>query len=401
MLLALLLAAAGCAAPRGHAAPPGRTAGPPAEAPDRFGYAAERERLLELLDGAREPHAQAAILLELADLAEATRARALARRDELERSGAYAARAERDEMGRLAQRLLDDELERLERLAVDHPEFPRRDEALYRLAFALLDRDSPDAALRHARTLFAEHPASPYVAHAYSAFADRAFEEEDFDQAVKLYEKTIALGNPDAAPWAHFRLGACRLALGEPERAMQSFVDAANAAQALGGPRGSRLRDEALADLVRAYVRAGDPDKALAFLERVAPERVDALLEKLGAAYFDEGRFRESIALNRQVADRVECSPSMARAEVAVFEARLYLGEVVDLKSEGEALVGVFARLARCLPPERLVEFAEAGAMAKEALKSQAERFRREYEINASPAAAEMADELEVMAEQF
>ena len=90
-----------------------------------------------------------------------------------------------------------------------------------------------------------------------------------------------------------------------------------------------------------------------------------------------------------------------ARAHVAVFEARLYLGDVKDLKAEGEELVEVFTRLTKCLPPERLGEFAEAGAMAKEALKTQAERYRREYEFSGEPAAAEMADQLEVMAESF
>ena len=401
LLLAILVTSAGCAASRSHVVQPGAAVGSRQEAADRFGYRAERERLLMLLEDATEPGEQARLTMELADLAERTRGEALARGAELEESHDVAARAERDELGRLAQRLMDDELKQLERIARDFGECPRRDEALYRLTFALLDRDSPDVALRHARTLFATYPASPYVAHAYVAFADYYFEKREIEQAIKLYEKAIAFQISQAAPRAHLQLGRCRVEKGEHQGALQSFVDAANAAQALGGEAGAGVRDEALAELVKVYVRAGDPGKALAFFERIDRDRIDDLLERLGAAYFDDGRFRESIAVNRQVADRVECAPSMARAEVAVFEARLYLGEVTDPKAEGEALVEVFTRLSRCLPPERLAEFAEAGAIAKEALKTQAERYRREYEFSGEPAAAEMAADLEVMAESF
>jgi tetratricopeptide (TPR) repeat protein len=301
----------------------------------------------------------------------------------------------------VARSLLDEELKLLDRIARDYPTCPRRDEALYRLGFDLLDRDSPDVALQYVRTLFGEYPASPYVPRAYLAFADHFFEKKDIDQAIKLYGKVIAFESPEAAPRAHLQLGRCWIVKGEHAKALESFADAANAAQRLGGRDGEALRDEALAELVKAYARAGVPEQALAFFERIGQDRIDDMLERLGAAYFDDGRFRESIAINRQVADRVECSPVMARAEVAVFEARLYLGEIADPKDEGEALVAVFARLSQCLPAERLEEFAEAGAMAKEAIESQAARYRREYEVSGAPAAAVMADQLEVMAEKF
>jgi len=409
-LMAILVTSAGCASAdrrganatsRDRVIPPGAAAGSLKDATDRFGYRAERERLIVQLEDAREPGEQARLSMELADLAEQTRSRVLARKTELEKSHDYAARAERDELGRLAQRLLDDELKQLERIAGDFGEEPRRDEALYSLAFALLDRDSPDVALQHARTLFAVYPTSPYVPQGYLAFADHFFKKEDIDQAIKLYEKVIAFANPEATPRAQYQLGKCRIAKGEHAEALQSFVDAANAGQGLSGAAGAAVRDEALAELVKAYAVVGDPGKALAFFERIGPERIDDMLERLGAAYFDDGRFRESIVINRQVSDRVECSPVQARAHVAVFEARLYLGEVADLKAEGETLVEVFTRLTKCLPAEKLGEFAEAGAVAKEALKTQAERYRREYEFSGEPAAAAMADQLEVMAESF
>ncbi len=394
-LIAILVAAVGCACadrPRKSAksskyfVPPVARVGSQSDTVDHFGYRAQRERLVMLLEEARDPNEQAQLTMELADLAERTRGMALTQKTGLER---------------LARDLLDRELKLLGRIVRDFPDYSRRDEALYRLGFTLLERDRPDVALGHIRTLLAEHPASPYVPHGYLAFADHFFNQEKIDQAIKLYEKVLAFENSDATPMAHFKLGWCRLNKGEHQESLESFVNAASAAQQLGGQAGNTLREEALKDLVRAYAHVGVPEKALAFFERIDEGRINDMLERLGTAYFDDGRYRESIVINRQVSDRVECSPVQARAQVAVFEARLFLGEVENLKVEGELLVQVFVRLSQCLPPEDLVEFAEAGAVAKETLKAQAKRFRAEFEFSGEPAAAAMADDLELMAESF
>ncbi len=394
-LIAILVAVMGCAcadrplksaASRKYFVPPVAQVGSQSDDVDHFGYRAQRERLIILLKEAREPNEQARLTMELADLAERTRAMVLTREPELER---------------LAQDLLDEELKLLGRIARVFPDYPRRDEALYLLGFTLLDRDRPEVALRYIRALLAEHPASPYVPHGYLAFADHFFNQEKIDQAIKLYEKVLAFENPDATPLAHFKLGWCWLNKGEHQKSLESFVNAASAAQRLGGQAGATLREEALKDLVRAYAQVGVPEKALAFFGRIDEGRINDMLERLGAAYFDDGRYPESIVINRQVSDRVECSPVQARAQVAVFEARLFLGEIDDLKAEGELLVEVFVRLAQCLPPEDLVEFAEAGAAAKETLKAQAKRYRAEFEFSGEPAAAAMADDLETMAESF
>jgi len=410
MLIALAAVAVGCASadrparrdpPREHFVSPVAREGSRTEAADLFGYRAQRERLVLLLEDEADPSEQARLDMELADLAERTRGTALVRIDELESRRDDGAREERDELGRLARKLLDEELERLERVTVDFPDFSRRDEALYRLGCALLERDRPDVALRFLRVLFAEHPASPYTPHGYLAFADHFFDQEKNDEAMRLYEKVIAFGNPEATALAHHKLGWCRLRRGEHQKSLESFVAAAGAAKGLDGPVGIRLLDEVRKDLVQECVHGGAPEKALELFERIDEGKIDEMLGRLGAAYFDAGRFQESIVINRQVSGRVECSPVQARAQVAVFEARLFLGEIDDLKSEGELLVEVFTRLAQCVSSEDLVEFAEAGAAARETLKAQARRYRAEVEGSGEPAAAVMAADLEMMAESF
>lgn len=368
---------------------------------DRFDYGYQRSRIEELLEGERDPAARARLLMELADLAERIRASAFSRMVELEGRGDPGARRERQQLERVSGVLLDEELKLLGLVARDYPDSSRRDEVLYRLGTTMLDRDRPDQALAHIRALLGDYPTSPYAAHGYLAFADHYFEREDLDQAIKLYEKALALDVPDATPLAHFKLGWCRLNRGENEEALASFAAAARAAEELGGAVGSTLREEALKDLVRAYVRAGEVEEAEEFFVGIGEEMADDLLGRLGEAYFDEGRFEDSILINRRVADRVECSPLQARAHVAVFEARLFLGRIEDLKAEGEALVEVYVRLSRCVAPEDMVEFAEVGAVAKETLKAEAKRYRAEYEVSAEPAAIQMADELEALAESF
>ncbi len=289
----------------------------------------------------------------------------------------------------------------LDHVAREFPEYSRGDEALYRLGFILLQRERANQALQHIRALFTAYPSSPYVAHGYLAFANHFFHNKEFDQAIKLYEKVVGFGNRQATPEAHHKLGLCWLDRGEHEKSLKSFIDAANSAQLMDNQTGWDLREQALKDLVGTYAKVGAPSKALEFFEKIDQDRIDDMLEQLGKAYFDNGRYKDSIVINQQVSDRVECSPVQARAQVAVFEARLYLGEIDNLKDEGDKLVEVFTRLSECLPTEKLDEFAEAGAMAKEQLKSQAKRYLAEYEFSGEPAAAEMAVQLDAMAESF
>ena len=362
-LIAILVAAMGCACadrPRKSAdsskyfVPPVAREGSQSDTMDHFGYRAHRDRLVMLLEGAREPNEQAQLIMELADLAERTRGMALTQKTGPER---------------LAQDLLDEEFKHLGNIARNFPDYHRRDEALYRLGYTLLDRERADVALGHTRTLLAEHQASPYVPHGFLAFANHFFNQDKIDEAIKLYEKVLAFENPDATPMAHFKLGWCWINKGEHQKSLESFVNAASAAQRMGGQAGATLRDEALKDLVRAYAHVGVPEKALTFFERIDEGRINDMLERLGTAYFDDGRYRESIVINHQVSDRVECSPVQARAQVAVFEARLFLGEIDDLKAEGELLVEVFVRA--------------------------------EFESSGEPAVAAIADDLEMMAESF
>lgn len=344
----------------------------PSLAPDPLPreYRVERDLLLAALEDARGPDDQAALLMRLADLAQ-------------------------------EHQLVDEEAAWLDRLVRDFPDYRLVDEALFRLGVALLDHDQPDVALRHMRTLLAKYPTSRWVPHTYLAFGDHFFEREEIDKAAKLYHKVLALGDSDAAPFAHHKLGWCLFNQQKYRRALQAFLKAVEDAERVDVPGAVQLRDEALKDVVRTYAKIGRPEKAAEFFERFAPERVDAMLEQLASLFFDEGKYAEAIRVHQRLMTRVECSTVLARSQLEIFEARLLLGDREGMLKEAKRLAQVFVELGECLPPEQLVEFAEVGVVAKGTLKEQAARYRAEFDDTREPMAAQMAEELEQAADAF
>jgi tetratricopeptide (TPR) repeat protein len=369
-------------------------------------YEAEKERLAVLLEDASEPNEEADLLLRLADLARDTAAAVVDQLTELEsRCGEVGCgvgeRDRKERLEHLEQRLEDEEVKALDRIVRDHPEFALVDEALYRLGYSLLDKERPDVALRHMRALMAKYPRSRYVPHAFLAFGDHYFTEEDIDKAIQLYQKVLTFGATDAAPHAHFKLGWCWLNRSDHKKALDAFVKAVEAVERIDLENGYELRRAALKDLVRAYAQVGQPAKAPEFFERIGGGHVNEMLELLAANLFDSGQYKESIVVNRQLLARVECSTIQARSQLGVYEAHLLMGDREQMLAEAKRMAEVFIMLGDCLEPEDLVQFVELGNVARENLKSQAAKFRAEFDETLEPAAAVMAEELEQAASAF
>jgi tetratricopeptide (TPR) repeat protein len=301
----------------------------------------------------------------------------------------------------LQQRFADGEIELLARIAAGDERFTRRDEVLVRLGTELLARGRVEQAMSHLRELITEYPRSPHVGTAFLALADYYFGRTEIDKALQLYEKALALGDPTHAPYARFKLGWCWFNQGDHVKALQSFVRAAESAQRQDSESALALRTEALKDMVRAYAFIGRPDKAAPFFERVAPERVDELLEQLATILFDDGKYVESIAVHRELMARVECSTVLATSQLAIFEGRLLLGERDEVRIAARQLADVFVKLGECLPATELAGLAELGSDARETLKEQAAAARQEYDSTREPAALSFAEDLEAAAESI
>lgn len=102
-------------------------------------------------------------------------------------------------------------------------------------------------------------PASPQGEPASMRAGREAFERQDWAGAAAAYQK--ALDEGFNSPLVHFRLGFALHVTGEVARALPHHIKAAHIAQ-------PALRIDALYNIACAHALLGDPDKALASLQR-------------------------------------------------------------------------------------------------------------------------------------
>jgi tetratricopeptide (TPR) repeat protein len=162
-------------------------------------------------------------------------------------------------------------------------------------SIALQSGDMPagqEALLR----LIREYPMSRFIPHSYAIFADFKFDQGQFRDARRLYDKLGQFDEPSVRAYASYRAAWCHLRdesdQGEPERALQLLVDARRTAARIEGSWGRRLADASLRDAAVAYARVGQPAKARAFFTRLARDTdapVDEPLRVLVEAYEEQG----------------------------------------------------------------------------------------------------------------
>lgn len=186
------------------------------------------------------------------------------------------------------------------RLIRDYPDFPRMDEVLFSLAFALEEARQFDRARDVYRRLIKAHPTSRFVPYAWLSFAEFYFGEGEMSAARQFYSKVLEFP-PAQNPvygfalykqaWVLYNLEDFRGALQQFVSVLEFVRDNPDARDAANMARQTRR------ELVMPYARVGRPNQALQFFQRYAENQAQAyeMLESLGELYFDTGQWPEAI----------------------------------------------------------------------------------------------------------
>lgn len=155
---------------------------------------------------------------------------------------------------------------------------PAAEEPLYAEGLAAMARGGLADARRHWLQLIKEKPASPFVPDVYLRFGDYYFEQAQLDTATQFYRKVLLMA-PTCASYAHYKLAWTAFQQADYKEALAEFARVLQ--DGSGTP--ARLKDSRHG-LVLAFARAGHPQKARAFFNRVAPAYVDQMLAELREA---------------------------------------------------------------------------------------------------------------------
>lgn len=230
---------------------------------------------------------------ELVTLAE-EEARAL---EALPPAGQGEARPRREALLRDAQQYREQIVHAARSVIDTAPTAPGMDAVLFRLAGALAGLSRHDEARRVYRSLLQRYPQSPYVPHAYLAFAEHFFAERAWEPAAQFYERARLPAEPAnrVRAYALYRLAWTRLLLGAPAAATALFDEAIAWARAHpDAPDVAQLAEAARAEReAAAWVAAPT---------RVVAGAFDAGAAAQAAAVLDgAGDWRGALALYRRL----------------------------------------------------------------------------------------------------
>ncbi len=259
-----------------------------------------------------------------------------------------------------AQRYRDQAIEVYKHIVKNFPRYPRLDGVLFALAFNYQRKDQPDAAKKIYGELIRRYPRSVHVPDTLLNIGEIFFEDGKVAQAKKAYEKvTTSYRDSTVYGYALYKLGWCNYNLGKFKEALKVFLRVIEHGRKMKGGRNRlTLIREAQRDLVRTYVHLEDanPNKAISFFQRVAPDDYLDLSEKLAEAYADTGQYEKSNQLFRNLIKRQRSSYRVVSFQTMIASNTQNLGDQVKAIKELKRLVQLWAKVrgAKDADPDRV-----------------------------------------------
>jgi tetratricopeptide (TPR) repeat protein len=194
-------------------------------------------------------------------------------------------------------------------ILTDYPQYPRKDEVLFNLAYNMYDLGKKKEAVARYWELIRQYPNSRFVPDSYVQLGEHFFNSNDLDRARKAYEKALAFNIPQIYAFALYKLAWCDYNAGAYDESLAKFrkvVDYQETAakSAAGGERKDKiqLKNEALGDMVLGFAKLNQVDEAKAYYEQHASKKKTyRLMGRLASTYFDSGAWDSTIKTYRLI----------------------------------------------------------------------------------------------------
>ncbi len=194
----------------------------------------------------------------------------------------------------------------------EYPNYKHLCQAYFFLGKNLFDMGQEKVALKVFGTMIKRfgrsYPACPFIPNAYLAFGEHYFNTGAVRTALRSYQQVLHYRDSSIYGFALYKIAWCYYNLVRYDLALRKFIEVVRHARAKlregASGRGRRLQllREALRDLVLAYSQSGDPrDARRRFLEIGGPAHYLKMLRNLGTLYRQQGKFRASIVIYREL----------------------------------------------------------------------------------------------------
>src|SRR5207248_2506409 len=152
-----------------------------------------------------------------------------------------------------------------------YPEYGRKDELLFVLAYNQYEIGDKAGALRSYQGLIDQFPGSRFVPDAYVQMGEHYFQHDDLARARAAFEKAVAFRLPKVYAFALYKLAWCDYNAHDYREAIAKFEEVIDYSerQAQGPDRDRiQLKNEALKDLVLPFAQTDVVEGASAYFDR-------------------------------------------------------------------------------------------------------------------------------------
>ena len=255
-----------------------------------------------------------------------------------------------------------------------YPSHPRRDEMLYFLAIASLDRGKVSEGMDYFQKLTSQTPNSRYTNDALVQLGDYYFDNNKFPVAEGFYDKLIQRKYKPLLPYAVYKKGWCAYNSQRPQVALQHFKWAIqNEMQEEGATTQVKVRNEALRDITLPFVDLKLVNESVAFFQEHGDPYFRTGLETMAQLYFEAGQYPHAITLYDLLLKKDPNYSKNPAYEIAIVDA---------LKLRGDAAGSVqrlFNRFPSYLENSNWYEINSSNVSVVQEAQKQFEESARKY----------------------
>jgi TolA-binding protein len=183
-------------------------------------------------------------------------------------------------------------------------EYPRAkdaDEIMFNQALALQFLGKEQDAAKAFSNIIKLFPNSPFAGDSYFSLGDYYFDRNDFTNSLNNYRSALRYTKSKRYGWALFKLGWAYYNMGNYAQSLAHWKKTVDYSRKVGDKTGSRLREEALRDMVFAFAELKQVEPAISYYRRNGGSQyIGKFLLLLGSTFSDQGQFDGAISVYKR-----------------------------------------------------------------------------------------------------
>lgn len=242
--------------------------------------------------------------------------------------------------------------ELLERILETDPEYTRKDQALYLMAYCLQEMNDDDRGLIYYERIIQETPDSHYVPESFVRMGEIYFNRDQFNKAIEQYMRVLEFKESPFYDKALYKLGWCYYKLEDWEQAVNYFTEVLryySNKMIAGSKKGDDLLQESIDYIAISFTETGGADgaaMAMAFINQFQNDEISRqVLWKVGEVYDESTDYPAARQAYKAYEEKFPLSP-----DIPIVLSKL--AHTYEKDSMFTEAAGVYSRIAKTLGPD-------------------------------------------------